>query len=1047
MNLARASINHPYGVIAAVLLIAAMGLFGYLRTPSDLFPNTFPPQVVVVTVQPGANANDVSDKITEVIEKELNTLGGLESIRSTSRDQVSSVLAEFDYSRDPGQVIVDVQNAMARIRADLPANAQEPKLYGLSDATARPLLTLALKPKENSRRHLSEIRLLAENQIQDHLLGIEGVADVDVFGGHRPEVRVRIERDALAANDLSLPDIVAALAAQNVSAPAGNIYTGDSEYLVRIAGEFNDLEAIRQLPIRRTEQGLLRIADIADVELMEEEQRSAYHGNGEPAIALGIIKPDGGDTVAAIERVKAFLPELHALFPDISFEITQDQQPLIDVNMRGMLLSIIQAVLFTGLVIFLFLADGRAALVAGVSVPLSFLFTLAVLWFTPYTLNMVTLSGLIVATGMVVDASVVTLENIYRRFRESEDAGEKPDAKTAADEGTKEISLAITAGMLTTVAVLIPVIFIGGYPQRTIGRLSLTISTTMVASLVIALTLVPLLTARMLSRKKTKKNIVERAASKVDVGVDAVRRFYLFLLKKALRQRVVTLLLAGAFFVVSVRTIPPVIGGDLMPPMDTGIAVVEFDLPATDNIDQVKATLRKVETIIYKQPGIEKLSASIGSEPGAISFGAGGATAQSAVLTVEMVDRTRRELSIWEIEAIWRKELRQIPGLKSFRVSEYGATPMATTKAPIDIILSGPDAKILDRLADETMRRLQGVRGLTDVRRSWYFDQQQVDVTVDPALARLYGTTPEAVSQQMRAALKGIPATSMRLDDFLDIPIRVRYSEAERDALSALEQVYVATQYGPVPLRSLATIETHTQRPFITREDLQTTIDITGVNHDISVAQVTGMAQKALAGMELSGGYAMEFAGSAADMQQTQQQLKQALVIGIVLLYVVLLAMFGSFAQPLVIMAAIPLGIAGSLWGLLLFDKPMCMPGTMGMIFLGGIIINNSVLLLDFILQSRKQGMDKGEAIVRSVELRIRPILMTTFSTIIGLSPLIFETAVGLERLSPLGIVAGSGLLVGTFMTMVVVPVVYSGMDSLGESFSRFRHGKQAAKS
>jgi len=1037
MNPARAALNHPYAVTAVVLLVAAMGLIGYLRTPTDLFPNTFPPQVVVVTVQPGASANDVSDKITEVIEKEINTLSGLESIRSTSRDQVSSVLAEFSYSKDPGQALVDVQNAMARIKADLPENAREPKLYRLSDATSRPLLTLALRPKKDNRRDLSGIRLLAENQIQDRLLGLDGVADVDVFGGHRPEVRIRVNRDQLAANNLSLQEVIAVLAEQNISAPAGNIYAGDSEYLVRIAGEFKDLQDIAKLPIRRTEQGLLRVSDVADVELAEQEPRSAYHGNGEPAIALGIIQPEGGDTVAAIERVKSFLPELRALYPDIDFEITQDQQPLIDINMRGMLLSIIQAVVFTGFVIFLFLADTRAALVAGISIPLSFLFTLALLWFTPYTLNMVTLSGLIVATGMVVDASVVALENIYRHFRAGQGGEGKPDARSAAESGTREISLAITAGMLTTVAVLVPIIFIGGYPQRTIGRLSLTISTTMVASLIIALTLVPLLTSRVLSRKREKKNIAERLASWVDVGVGFVRRFYVFILRGALRWRAVTLILAAVFFVITVRTIPPVIGGDLMPPMDTGIAIVEFDLPATDSIEQVENTLHRVEDIIYAQPGIEKVSSSIGSEPGAISFGTGGATAQSVSITVELVDRTQRKKSIWEIEETWREKLRQVPGIKSFRVSEYGATPMATTKAPVDIILSGPDPKILDQLADKTMRRLQGVRGLTDVRRSWHFDQQQVDVRVDPALARMYGTSPEAVSRQISAALQGVPATSMRLEEFLDIPIRVRYSRPNRNSLSALKQAYVTSKYGPVPLRALAEVKTDKQRPFITREDLQTTIDITGVNHDMSIAQVTGQAQEALAGLELPGGYHMEFAGSASDMKSTQKQLRQALIIGIVLLYLLLLAMFGSFFHPLTIMAAIPLAVAGSMWGLLLFDKPMCMPGTMGMIFLAGIIINNSVLLLDFIIQARKQGSEKHEAIVRAVELRIRPILMTTFSTIIGLSPLIFETAVGLERLSPLGIVAGSGLLVGTFLTMIVVPVVYSGMDSASQGVSR----------
>lgn len=1032
MTISGAALKHPYPVTAVVLLVAAMGLLGYLRTPADLFPDTFPPQVVAVTVQPGASANDVSDKITEVIAKEINTLSGLESIRSTSRDQVSSVLAEFAYSRDPGQAFLDVQNAIARIQADLPESARAPKLYRLSDATARPLLTLALSPKPNSRRKLSEIRLLAENQIQDHLLGIEGVADVDVFGGHRPEVRVRVQRDALAANRLSLQDLVAVLAEQNISAPAGTIDSGSSEYLVSVAGEFDNLEDIGELPIRRRELGLLRISDVAEVELAEQDPRSAYHGNGEPAIALGVIKPDGGDTVAVIERVKSALPELRAQFSDISMAITQDQQPLIDTNMRGMLLSIIQAVLFTGLVIFLFLADTRAAMVAGISIPLSFLFTLAVLWYTPYTLNMVTLSGLIVATGMVVDASVVALENIYRHFHESRKQAGKANAKTAAARGTGEISLAITAGMLTTVAVLIPIIFIGGYPQRTIGRLSLTISTTMVASLIIALTLVPLLTARVLSRRKAKMNSAERAASRMDAGINGLRRFYVFLLKAALRRRVVTLLLTAAFFIITVRTIPPVIGGDLMPPMDTGIAVVEFDLPATERIEQARKTLRTVETIIHEQPGIEKVSSAIGSEPGAISFGTGGATAQSATITVEMVDRTQRDRSIWKIQEIWREKLRQVPGIKNFRVSEYGATPMATTKAPIDIILSGPDPKILDRLANEAMRRLRSVRGLTDVRRSWHFDQQQADVKVDPALARVYGTSPEAVSRQLKAALKGIPATSLRLDGFLDIPIRVRYNESNRNALSALKQTYVASTFGPVPLRALAEVETKTQRPAITREDLRTTLDVTGVNHGISVGQVTAMAEKAVEDLELPGGYEVEFAGSASGMKSTQQQLREALVIGIILLYLVLLALFRSLTHPLVIMAAIPMAIAGSMWGLLLFDKPMCMPGTMGMIFLAGIIINNGVLLLDFILAARKKGVDKDKAIVRAVELRIRPILMTTFSTLIGLSPLIFETAVGLERLSPLGIVAGSGLLAGTFLTMIVVPVVYSGMDSLG---------------
>ena len=473
-----------------------------------------------------------------------------------------------------------------------------------------------------------------------------------------------------------------------------------------------------------------------------------------------------------------------------------------------------------------------------------------------------------------------------------------------------------------------------------------------------------------------------------------------------------------------------------MPPMDTGISIVEFNLPATDSLNRVEDTLEKIENMIYEQPGVKTVSSVAGSEPGALSFGTGGTIAQSASITVHLVDRTERADSIWEIQEKWRKKLRQIPGIKSYRVSEYGATPMATTKAPLNIIISGPDPKVLDKLADRSLQKLQGVPGLVDVRRSWYFDEKEYDINVDPALARVYGTSPEEVSGELKAALQGIPATRMRLENYLDIPLRVEYLQTDVNSIADLKDIYVGSDFGPVPLRSLANIDANREQPFVTREELQTTIDVTGVNRDMSISQVTAKAKKRIDQIAAPGGYSIEFSGTTADMKNTQKRLRKSLIIGIVFLYLLLLAMFRSFMHPLTIMAAIPLAVAGSLWGLLIFDKPMCMPGNMGMIFLAGIIINNSILLLDFIIESRKQGVEKAEAIKKAVELRVRPILMTTFSTVVGLSPLAFEMAVGLERLSPLAIVAGTGLLIGTFLTMIVVPVVYSSLDSLKQGFT-----------
>ncbi|MCD6393416.1 MAG: efflux RND transporter permease subunit [Planctomycetes bacterium] len=1032
MNLTGFSLKNPYTVIALVLVIVALGLFAFFRTPTDLFPNTVPPQVVVITVEPGAAARDMADKVTQVIEKEVNTLGGLKRIVSTSRDEVSSINAEFYYSKPIGEALQDVQNALSRIRPDLPKDILEPRIYRISNAT-RPLTTVAMSPKEGSIKTLSDIRLLAENQIMDDILTLPGIADVDVFGSHKPEVKVRLHRDRMAANNVSLDEVLGVLAKQNVSAPAGTIYSSKKEYLVKVTGEFTNLQQIRELPIKKNRQGYVRISDIAAVALDEHEQRSLYHGNGKEAVAINVMRPDNGPTVAAIKTFKKFLSKLKAQYPDINFEITDDQQPIIDLNVHGMRLSLIQAVILTVIVIFVFLADTRAAIVVSVSIPLAFLTSLVVLWFSPYTLNMVTLSGLIIAVGLVVDASIVMLENIYRHYREMK----TPDALIAARDGASEVALPVTAGMLTTVIVLVPVMFAGGYTQQTMRPLNMMISSTLVASLLIALTIIPLMASRLLARPHEHRNIVEKLFANTDKGVAVLTKFYITVLRKALKWRTVTLLIAAVFFIVTMKKVPPLNGGELMPPMDTGIALIQFDAPTSYRVSEVAKVLDKVEDMIYRQPGVEMVSSVVGSEPGQISFGGGGATAQSAKITVHLVDRKHRKETIWRIEDKWRKALRTIPGVRSFRVSEYGATPLSTTKAPLDIIISGQDSEVVSSLADQCLQSLKGLPGLVDVRRSWYFDKTENNVIVDPALARLYGTSPAQVASELKTAVKGIPASAMRLKGFLDIPILAQYANEDIHQPQQINDVYVQTRFGQVPLRSMASVKTSLDQPFITRERLQNTIDVTGVNRIYTIAQVAKMAHKRLARVKAPAGYTIEVSGTASNMKTGKQEMGKALLIGLVLLYMLLLAMFKSFRHPLTIMAAIPLAVAGAMWGLLLFDKPMCKPATMGLILLGGTIVNNSILLLDFILNARKRGVGKNEAIIQSVQLRIRPILMTTVSTIVGLTPLIFEMAVGLERMSPLGIVAASGLLVGTFLTMIVIPVVYSTMDSAAVGFGQ----------
>jgi len=1032
MNLTDFSLKNPYTVMALVLLAVALGGFAYFRTPTDLFPNTVPPQVIVVTVRPGANADDMADKVSQIIEKELNTLSGLKKVSSTSRDEVSAVNAEFHYEKPIGEALLDVQNAVARIRAQLPGDILEPQVYRITDAT-RPLLTLALSPKPEGTRTLAQIRLLAENEIEDRILAIPGIGDVDVFGGHQPELKIHIDRDRLVANGVSVDEIIGVLAKQNVSAPAGTIYSQGREYLARITGEFTSLRQIREIPLRKTERGLLRLQDVASVTMGEREQRSVYHGNGRPAIALNVLRPDGGPTMDAIRQFKEFLPKLQAAYPDIEFQITNDQQPLIDLNIGGVRQSLIFAIFLTVIVIFVFLADLRAALVVSVSIPLAFLASLAVLWFSPYTLNMVIFTALIVSVGMVVDASVVVLENIHRHYT----AMDEPNAREAARRGAREIALPTTAGMLTTVVVLIPVMFSGGYSQQTLRPLSMMISSTLVASLLVALTVVPLMASKLFARRR-RRNFIERFFGYTDKAVGLLAEFYLAVLRRALRWWFVTLPLAVAFVVLTIKTVPSLIGGELMPPMDTGIVRMEFATPANYAPAEVEQVLNEVERIIYQQEGVETVSSVVGSEPGEISFGGGGATAQSAKLTVRLVDRLHRDRTIWEIEDQWRAGLARLPGVQSFRVSEYGATPVSTTKAPLDIVISGPDAAVTSRLADRCLEALKGLPGLIDVRRSWFIDKSENEVVIDPSLARLYQTSPQQIAQELKTYVKGVPASQMRLAEFLDIPITVQYDESYVQDPASLREAYVSSQFGPLPLRAVATFRTQRRQPYITRERLANTLNVTGVNRIYTIGQVAKMAKKRLAKVPTPEGYNIEVSGASADMKRGKREMGGALRIGFVLLYILLVAIFKSFRHPVTIMAAIPLAVAGALWGLLLFDKPMCKPATMGMVLLGGTIVNNSILLLDFIINKRAQGIPKQEAILQAVRLRIRPILMTTVSTVIGLMPLILALAVGLERMSPLGIVAATGMIVGTFLTMVVIPVFYSVFDSLAQGVGSF---------
>ena len=1022
MSLERFALRSPWIVFVGALIVTVLGLRAFVLMPTDYFPDTSPPQVAVITVQPGGSAADVARRITEVVEKEISSVVGLKKLSSTSRDEVSSINVEFHYEKQIGEAVVDVQNAISRIRADLPEDILEPRIYRITDAT-RPVLTLALRPVEGSPLSLAQVRLLAENDIKDYLLNLPGVADVDTFGGHRLEVRVRLDRDRLRAFQLTSREVAAAVKAQNITTPAGLMPGPDREALVKTVGEFKDIVDIEQTVQRRSEGAYIRLADVARVELGVQELRSLYHGNGKPAVAVNVLRADGGNTIQVIRSVKEALPRMGALWPEIEMSVTNDQQPIIERNTSGMRTSLYSSIGLTVIIIFLFLADLRSSFIALVSIPLSFLFSLAGLGFTGYTLNVVTLSGLILATGMVVDATVVVVENINRHWTMG---GGDPGESAAAAVG--EITTSITAGMLTTITMLIPIMFAGGYVEKVMRQFTLTLTLAMVGSLLVAVLVVPTIAGKLL-RRPGDGHRLERAAAPFGRVVEALAEMYVGLLRIALRHRALTLLIPMAALVLTAALVTPIIGRELMPPMDTGIANIVFELPPSARIEDVERSLSEVERIVQEEPSVLMISSVVGSEPGEISFGGGAQSAQKVFMVVNLKTRDQRNRTIWEIVDGWRAGMNQLPGLRSLQVYEYGASPMSTSRAPIDLVLKGRDSAVLHRLAADIEENFAGMRGLVDFTPSWWLDKQEIEVQVDPRVARLYDIDPAAMADQLRLAVGGSPVSRLRLRGFLDVPIRLTYEDHWVATPERLAELDIATPRGVVPLRTLARLEERRSQTAITRENLNNTLDLMGYNRTRRISQVLAEIDARMKGVAFPGGYDFEISGTAAEMKDSMTRVMKSMMLGGILLVVLLMGTFQSFLLPVPILVAIPLAVTGSLWALLVFGQPMCMPAMMGMLLLAGIVINNSIFLIDFIKQARARGMPREDALAEAVRLRLRPVLMTTVSTFVGMLPIIMETAIGLERMSPLATAAGFGLLVGTFMTMVVTPVVYSLLD------------------
>ncbi len=1021
MSLTRATLNNRYAIWALLIAVAIFGARAYTSIPMQLFPDTAPPLVNVVTAYPGANAQDVDEALSQILEEEFASLEGVVKIRATSQDNLSIISVEFHYDREVDLAAVDVQNAIARIRGDLPSGIREPQVLKFSTSD-RPIISVGVVADD-----LVQARKMAEDRFAPELQRIAGVAATDVFGGNQPAVLVEVNQRDVKAYGIPLGKVVDTIRQYNSARPAGQIRTQSSQTMFRLESRAQDIAQLERIPITMANGERILLGEIATIGHGAFDDDARFAIDGEPAIAMQVFKTDEANTVDVVRAVQKKVKELGHSYSGYKFLAGEESASFTEASIDNLLANIWQALLFASVIIFLFLGRIKSSAVTIVSMPLSYGLTFALMHAFKVEFNMVTLSAVILAVGMVVDSTVVILENITRKRDEE---GLSPEE--AAVQGTDEVRLAVLAGVATTLVVLIPLLFLGGFIGMTFGPLAMTLIFAFTSSILVALLLVPVLT--LYTAKKTRLDSWATMATR-PFGwlMDRLRGGYVRTLKLALNHRLLTILTLLILFAGSMVGLLNQ-GMEVLPKMDGGSFFITLETPSGTSLEETEQVVRAVEATLKQEPEVIKVQSQVGFEQGMRSFSSFGVQGPTqGFITVTLTDRTDRKDTIWEIEARVRERLALIPGIRASTVRELGNTAKSTTSAPIIVRLSGDDPLVLDKLGDEVKRRLAGVPNVIEPTRNWRFDQERELVKVDELRAGQLGLSPDQVAATMTMGSYGVPAGYFYGVHGSPDPIQVEYrSDEQAKSDSLLEYpVFVPGSPHAVPLRSVAHLEQERGQGVVTREDMAPTLEVSAFTQGRPLNFIIADVEKVMQDLVAPDGYEIGLTGEKSDLDEARTELLSAFAIALLAVYLVLVAQLRSFLQPLTIMMSIPLSLIGVFAALWLAGKPASMPVMVGMILLVGTVVNNAIILIEFIRQKREQDMARRDALVLSVETRFRPIMMTSLSTIVGMTPLAAEWALGAERFSPLAIAVIGGMTAATVLTMVFIPVLYDLFDEI----------------
>lgn len=1007
-------LQRPYFIYSFLVLSVFLGIVGYKNADRNLFPESNYPEIAIVMVQPGGSAKTIAANIAVPVEEELYTLDKIRRVYSTTIDEVSVIRAEFEYAKNLDMAAADVENAINKIRSILPDDIMAPQIHKISAATA-PILVIGISSKTIP---LTDIRQLAENELKHELIKIPGVANVDIFGGYQKEVQIIIDKKVLDQYGLGLGTVLGVLKQNDKDYAIGFITSEKNRYLLKSPGKEETVSGLKTLRLTPD----VSLGDVSRIYFGHYENTAAYYGNGKAAIALSIQRGRDADVIRTAARVEAKLDHMRERYADLNFEITDTQKELIVQSMENMFESLRDAIIMSTLVVFFFLASFRQVLVVLLTIPLVYAATIALMWIVGIEFNVVTLTGIILALGLLLDDAVVVMENIERHYQTRQGPIDK-----AVLTGTREIMFADLSGTMTTMIALAPILFVGGYPQTVFRPLAATLLLALAASYVISITAVPLLSLKILAVDQPfilrLEDFFQRITGRINNSIQA---FFSAAVTLALDKKMVSVayfIVLVALFVIS-SMVMPLVGYELMPPMDTGGIKVNMVAEPNLPILESQRMVTEADKILKQSGNLLRLSSAIGSEPGVLSIGSGSGIDHMAI-TATYVDRYSRKESVWEIERHLRPLMARIENLKRLEVVDYGATALASIRANIDVMLSGPNFKDLETAGLMVEKALYKTPGLVSVSRTWSNDKTVYNLDIDPERAAFYGLNSADISRQIQAVLRGSRVASFPVKNSVDFGVRVWVPEMNRNSLKVIQTMLLDTPKGKIPLEALASVSSEAEPGMITREGLNYTLNVYGSREKAAISHIMADFETAFKDYALPPSVTMEQTGDIKEFERSAGRMAFAIGFAVVLTFFTLVALFDSVKVALMIVLSIPLTLIGASWTLLLLNYHVSMPAMMGFILLSGIIVNNAILLIHFAQEKMADGLNPREAMLESIRIRTRPVLMTAFAVAAGMLPVALGSAIGLERLAPLGAVTIGGLMVGTFLTLLFIPIIF----------------------